>query len=261
MANIEENTEKFQTLFMKILDEYVMKIILNEENKEEKDQQEQNEFIEELKRLVEKGANINKEFYVEFDYTMMSPLDFLISRYYYAGIKYMDSQANFFDEVLSFLFSKDVMIDKKSIQSSFRDLKMFEELLKRANDEDIVFELSTNPSYLEIITGFPIRLDNCISYEFSYVNKEEQSIYYKKYQYLPIECVLLDYATERGSAITTDEKRKEVISILKKQGSPFPNMDKINLMLKKMIDANALYSTKEKSEERLKESYDYFVSV
>lgn len=42
------------------------------------------EEMEEKERLVEKGVDI----YVEDDFSIMSPLYFLISRYYYADIKY-----------------------------------------------------------------------------------------------------------------------------------------------------------------------------
>ena len=59
-----------------------------------------------------------------------------------------------------------------------------------------------------------------------------------------------------------------MISILKKQGSPYPDLDKINVMIT-MMDESGSYRKNSKGEtitkddilKRLKEAYDYFVSV
>ena len=105
-----------------------------------------------------------------------------MEEYYYSGTKYMNNE--FLDEILSFLFSKNVVIDKNSINLSNddRDPKLFEEFLMRSDEDNVQFEYKTRSLLLEIMIGFPsVRLDECIPYEFSYTSKEDNCIYFENY--------------------------------------------------------------------------------
>lgn len=220
----------------------------------------QEEKFQEAEKLISEGADINESFYDEIDYENNTALYYVLVEYYYAQTQYMNDE--FLDNMIYFLFSKDIVIDKRSIKLCFRDTKLLDDLLKRANDIDIKFEYSSNPLFLEIITGFPsVKLDEFIPYEFSYVNKEEQGIYFKNYYYLPIEVVMLDYTTERGSAITTDDNRRDIIRILKRNGSPSPSLERIEIMFSLMSSKNTWQSKIDNIRKRFEESYDYWLNI
>ncbi len=53
-----------------------------------------------------------------------------------------------------------------------------------------------------------------------------------------------------------------MIRVLKRQGSPYPDLDKINVMIT-MMDESRSYKKNSKEDilKRLKEAYDYFVSA
>lgn len=220
----------------------------------------QKEKFLEAEKMIEEGADINEPFYDEKEslYDKYTPLGHVMSLYYYTYTTYMNN--DFLDNMIYFLFSHDLITDKESIKSCYGDLKLLEEILKRANDEDIKFKYSTNIKYLEIITSFPtVKLDEFISYEFSYVN--ENIIYFQNYDYLPIEVVMLDYATSRGSKITNDEERKDVIHLFKKQGSPFPSLERIDIMFSLMEEKYTWKSSMDNIRKRFKEVYDFYITL
>ena len=259
MSNENMSTEKFQTLWMSL--------IRDTEEKEEKYNKLQ-ESLREVERLIDDGADINKPFGDDGEYRekyFRTPLYYLTWEYYYSGTKYMNNE--FLDEILSFLFSKNVVIDKNSINSSYRDTKLFEEFLMRADEDNVQFQYKTCSLLLEIMIGFPsVRLDECIPYEFSYISNEDDCIYFENYPYLPIECVLLDYSTERVSAITTDDARRDIIRILKRQGSPSPCRERINIMFYKMEEKNLAWQSfptekNDRVKERFQEAIDYWESL
>jgi hypothetical protein len=258
MSMDNTSTEKFQTLWMSLIRD----IRDTEEKEKEEKLQKLQESLKDVERLIDDGADINKPFGDDGEYRekyFRTPLYYLMEEYYYSGTKYMNNE--FLDEILSFLFSKNVVIDKNSINLSNddRDPKLFEEFLMRADEDNVQFEYKTRSLLLEIMIGFPsVRLDECIPYEFSYASKEDNCIYAENYPYLPIECVLLDYARERGSAITTDVERRDIIRILKRQGSPSPCREKINIMFYKMEEKNK-YNDSVK--ERFQEAIDYWERV
>jgi hypothetical protein len=253
-------TEEFQLIWFTILKD------------QEKNLEKLEEDFKELEKLIDQGADINHEMCDE-DGELKTPLLYLIEEYYYSNTSYMNDE--YLDELLSFLFSKDVVIDDSSFYYSCRvSVKLYEELLKRSYDNDeeknIEINMSSNPLCLEIATGFPnIRLDRDIPYIFSYFSKEEERLVSEEYRYLPIECVILDYVIERGSKITTDDKRKEIIKILKRQGSPNPDVENINIILDRINHSGSRYFTlnlkdpkvKENRIDRFKEIYDYFISI
>ena len=142
MSNENMSTEKFQTLWMSL--------IRDTEEKEEKYNKLQ-ESLREVERLIDDGADINKPFGDDGEYRekyFRTPLYYLMEEYYYSGTKYMNNE--FLDEILSFLFSKNVVIDKNSINSSYRDTKLFEEFLMRS-DDNVQFEYKTRSLLLEIM--------------------------------------------------------------------------------------------------------------
>ena len=254
------STEKFQTLWMSLI-----RYIRDTEEKEEKEEKynKLQESLREVERLIDDGADINKPFGDDGEYRekyFRTPLYYLMEEYYYSGTKYMNSE--FLDEILSFLFSKNVVIDKNSIilSNDDRDPKLFEEFLMRS-DDNVQFEYKTRSLLLEIMIGFPsVRLDECIPYEFSYTSKEDNCLYFENYPYLPIERVLLDYATERGLAITTDDERRDIIRILKRQGSPSPCRERINIMFYKMEEKKDR-DYNDRVKERFQEAIDYWEKV
>jgi hypothetical protein len=195
--------EKFMTLWISIFEENNYKLKL-----------------EEAERLIEDGADINKP-RGEFG----TPLYYVVMGYCCSRNTYMNNE--FLDELLFFLFSKNVFIDKESIRISMRDPKLLSELLMRVDDIDTVFssidfQYIKNSLCLETIIGFSaIKLDEYVSYYFSK--------YY--YSFLLIECVLLDYC------LGIDERR-DVIRILKKHGSPSPSRDRLNIIEKKNENDN-----------------------
>lgn len=150
-------TFEFQNIWKELLNLYIVK---DKDNLSLISYQEKK--LLEAKILVEKGADINKTFsgytsryyqnYVEKNYT---PLYYLVQEYFYSRTQYMNNE--FLDNMLSFLFSQDVDIDRPTLDFSanFYELKLFEELLKRSDLEDIVFDYSKSNLFDEVINGFP----------------------------------------------------------------------------------------------------------
>lgn len=252
MSNI---TEKFQNIWLSII--RLHESVYQESLSKEESFSIQEEKLLNSQKLIEEGADINEAFYYERD--KYTPLMHVLSAYYYTNTNYMNN--DFLDNMIYFLFQNDVVTDKVSIKFCIRNLKLLEEILKRSNDQDIKFNYSSNILYLEIITGFnAVKLDEFMSYEFSYVNKEENCIYFKNYDYLPIEVALLDYATERGSAIINLEGRKDIIRLLKKQGSPEPCLERINLMFS-LMEEKENSETMNNIKERFKDSYEFYINI
>lgn len=243
------STQKFQVLWMSLIRE-----------SETEEKEEKYNKLKEAEILIYDGADINKPFGddgEDREEFFGTPLYYLLGEYYYSGTKYMNNE--YLDEIMSFLFSKNVIVDKNSISFSMRDPKLLEELLMRA--DDVKFEYRMNSLCLETIMGFPsVRLDEFISYEFSYVSKEDDCIYFRNYPYLPIECVLLDYSTERGSAITTDDERRYIIRILKRQGSPSPCRERLDIIFSVMEEKNTTYYN-DCAKQRFQEAIDYWERV
>lgn len=256
MTNISI-TEKFQNIWTSIIG-------LHDCLSREESFSIQEEKLLDAQNLIEEGADINKPFYDERENMIVkyTPLRHVLTSYYYTHTTYMNN--DFLDNMVYFLFQNDVVADKSSINFCIRDLKLLEEILKRANDEDIILNYSSNILYLEIITGFNnVKLYESIPYKFSYINKEDMCIYIKNYDYLPIEVTLLDYATEKGSAIIDIQGRKDIISLLKKQGSPVPSLEIIDTMVSFMEQKDTYY-TKEKIDnirERFKEAYEFYINL
>lgn len=255
MSNL---TEKFQNIWLSIIG--LHESVYQDSLSKEESFSMQEEKLLDAQKLIEEGANINEPFYNERESMYDTPLGCVCSSYYYTETTYMNN--NFLDNMIYFLFSNDVVPDKGSISHCFRDFKLLEEILKRANDEDVKFKYSSNILYLEIYTGFPtVKLDEFIPYELSYVNKEERSIYFKNYYYLPIEVILLDYATERGSAIINREGRKNIIRLLKKQGSPDPSLERIDIMFSLMSEKETWELEMNNIRERFKEAYNFYINI
>jgi len=257
MSNL---TEKFHDIWLSII--VLHEAVFQETLSKEESFLIQEEKLSEAQKLIEEGADINEPFYNERESN--TPLGNVLSAYYYTDTKYMNN--DFLDNMIYFLFSNDVVTDKNSITtcvSCIRDMKLLEELLKRANDDDIKLNYNNNNIlYLETIIGFSnVKLDDFIQYEFSYVNKEENVIYFKNYYYLPIEVTLLDYATEKGSAIITKQERQEIIRLFKKKGSPNPSIERINTMFLLMEEKETWASNMNDIRERFKEAYDFYINI
>jgi hypothetical protein len=216
----------------------------------------QEEKFKKAKFFIEQGADINAYGYFT-DYEKCTAILCIIDQYYIRDTNYMNDE--FLDNMLSFLFENNVIADEESIiftGSSIRDIKLFEELLKRT--DKLEFRYSMNFIFLEIILGFNIvKLDKFISYEFSYVN-DDDAINFKNYDYLPIECVLLDYSTERGLKIITDDGRKQIITLLKRYGSPNPCLSRLETMICMHEDKEKNKEKKEKLRKRFEECYNYW---
>lgn len=265
---ITNTTEKFQNIWLSIIGLYES-VCQESLSKEESFSIQEEKFLE-AQKLIKEGADINEPFYNETEnnyirhiYIKYTPLWHVLCAYHYTATTYMNN--DFLDNMIYFLFQNDVVTDKasiKSCESSNRDFKLLEEILKRANDEDIMLKYTPHIKYLEIITGFNnVKLDEFIPYEFSYINKENRCIYFKDYNYLPIEVTFLDYATEKGSAIIDTQGRKDIINLLKKQGSPDPSLERINMMFSLMEQNEPYRSNMDNIKERFKEAYEFYINL
>lgn len=255
---MENPTEKFQNIWL-----YIMRLPESESLSKEEVLDIQNEKLYEAKKLIEYGADINEPFYEdrEEEDEKYTPLYLIVSEYSYSRTEFMKN--DFLDNMIYFLFDNDVVSDQESIKLCIysENPKLLYEILQRSNDDfdfKIFNHIPYKPLILEIILGFKsFRLDEFISYEFSYC--EQNDIHFEIYEYLPIEVLMLDYATERGSAITTDDKRRDIFNILKIQGSPLPSLERINMMFSLMSDKRTWISRMDKIQKRFEQIYEYFI--
>ena len=269
-------TEKFQNIWIFIFD-------LSFSEEESISKQEalsiQEEKFKDLEKLIDDGADINEPFYNNKNdpfyavdeedmmelYGKYTPLSYVLLAYYCSRTQYMGN--DFLDNMVSFLFTNDVVIDEQSIKSCLccnEDSKLLYEILQRSNDIKLLRFSNCDSLLLEIFIGFSNTiLDEFMQYEFSYVDSE--CIYFQNYDFLPIEVVILDYCTERGLAFKNEsnrkhieEKRKDVIRLFKINGSPPPSLERIDKILSIMSEKNTWKSMIQNIRQKFIDVYEYY---
>lgn len=230
-------TEKFQKLWMRLL--------------WEKPDESFDSKLEELQELADEGADLSFPLESDSSWEPQTALYYLMFVY---GGAYYTLNTEQCDQLLHFLLLNGVIPNQQDIARATVKPKVLEQLLYFAREEDIrLYEYNGNPLCLEVLVGFPsVRLDQESCYEINYTRKNT-GMYVKLFSCLPIEKCLMDYATYFGVAITTIEERREVLRILKKNGSPSPRIG----LMKEMLD---LIDEKE-TRKRFLEAYDYWKSL
>lgn len=195
-------------------------------------------ILDKIDFLINKGVDINVK------YGSSTPLRSLLS-YHLSNQEYKE----YTYEILDFLFSKNVIPDEDSIYylMKMKNYKVLEEILKRCDDTFDIFDYNyispvfSDPLLIELLIGF-----NAIDIDkYDYVNC------------IPIESEIINYA------LYNDEDyrnyRKDVIHILKRNGSLEPSFNKMNNIIIKFEN-----SKDEKEGEMLRnkfvEAYEYYIS-
>lgn len=222
-------TEEFQRIF---------KELLNKEDFEDFDK---------IEKLINDGADINKEF--EYDdgftdgYIKGTPL-------YHSILKLKDT------ELAYFLISKDVIPDICSIRQCIcmKNLHLLEELLKRFDFDKFInydyFYILSDSRVLEVFLGFINFENTTISYNFSYI--KNGSFYDAKYIFFAIEYIIISYITEKDCFINDVGNKKEMISMLKKCKNTL-SIEKINEFISTYCD----YESNQKIKKRMLDRFDY----
>lgn len=201
-------------------------------------------LLDKAKILIEEGANINIAFggYLR-SIGNNTPLYYLLVEYFRNNTSYLND--DILDDLLCFLFENNVMPDKESIRFCIRDAKLLEELLKRSEYTEFMYTL--NPLSLETILGFS-KLDISITYNFSYVSK---NCIHSLIEYLlPIESIILDFVIKKG--LITENEKKDIIKILKRNDSPCPCLEKLNKII------FGIEIDRDENNKKLEEYYNYY---
>jgi len=199
-------------------------------------------ILDKIDFLINKGVNINVK------YGPSTPLRSLLSYHLSPRLSHHEYK-EYTSEILDFLLSKNVIPDEDSIYylMKMKNYKILEEILKRCDTTFDIFDYNSispvfnDPLLIELLVGF-----NAID-----VNK------YDYINCISIESEIINYALYNDQDYRN--YRKDVIRILKKNGSLQPSFNKMNNIIIKFEN-----SKDEKEREILRnkfiEAYEYYIS-